>query len=868
MNRSRHLRLLMRLYPKAYRTRYGAEMEAFHAQERASGAGGPGFAVRLTWDHVRAAGAVRWREGGETMRAILDDLRGGARSVARAPGFAAFAVLTLALGIGATTAVFSVVDRVLLRPLPYPGSERMQLVGSENRLDPGSRGPLSELLAERLQADPGPAEAFAAAAIRRAIVRVDEDPERLVVSEVTEAFFDMFGARASLGRLFTPSDFAAEAPATAVLSHGVWRERFGGDPGVLGRVVVVDDIPHTVVGVLRPDFLRPPEIDAEGGIWLPSNPALGARGPGSFYLTGVARVRAGASGEDLQAHAARVFREAYPPGDGPSFITGAITRPYQQEVVGDFGGTLARVLVAVGLLLAIACVNVAGLLLTRGARRRHEMAVRGALGAGRPRLVRQLLAESGLLALAGALLGAGLAFVTVALFRRYAPAGMPRLAEVAVDGRGLAFSVALGLATVLAFGLWPALRSAGAAGRRLRTRTHDGPGDGRGRFALIALETALAAVLAVASSLLAHDLARMATQDPGFQPEGLVAAQLDLRPRYERGEWVSVWERLMEGTRALPGVSAAAVTTQVPFTGDRMISSFRPVDGVEVDPAGEFIVFVAVGGDFLRTLGTRLVEGRAFGTEDEGGEPVVMVNEAFVRRYWPDGSGVGQSVRSGGEGVDDEPVYRVVGVLADMTARPGQAPVPRIFVPHTLEASRAMELVVRTSGDAGAVAGGLRDVVRTFDPTLPVTQVRTVVSLGREALAPARFYAGFFGGFAVVALLLAAVGVYGTTAFVTRTRTREIGIRMALGARREQVVRGIVGRSGSAVGLGVALGLLAAFLGAGIMERMLAEVAPREPAAYLLVAAVVGASALMSAWLPARRAGRIDAPVATLREEG
>jgi predicted permease len=359
----------------------------------------------------------------------------------------------------------------------------------------------------------------------------------------------------------------------------------------------------------------------------------------------------------------------------------------------------------------------------------------------------------------------------------------------------------------------------------------------------------------------------MATQDPGFQAEGLVAAQLDLRPRYEREEWVAAWERLLDGTRALPGVTAAAVTSQVPFTGDRMISPFRPEDGAQVDPAGEVIVFVAVGGDFLRTLGTRLVEGRAFRGEDEGGEPVVMVNEAFVRRYWPDRTGVGETVRSGGEGVDDEPVYRVVGVLADMTARPGQAAVPRIFVPHTLAASRTMELVVRTSGDAGSVAEGLRDVVRTFDPTLPVTQIRTVASLGREALAPARFYAGFFGGFAVVALLLAAVGVYGTTAFVTRTRTREIGIRMALGARREQVVRGIVRRSGSAVGLGVAVGLLAAFLGAGVMERMLAEVAPREPTAYVLVAVVVGASALLSAWLPARRAGRID-PSRTLREEG
>lgn len=863
---SPYLRFLMRLYPRAYRERYGAEMESFHAQERASGAGGPGFVARLTWDHVRAAGAVRWREGGETMRAILDDLRGGARSVARAPAFAAFAVLTLALGIGATTAVFSVVDRVLLRPLPYPGSERMVLVGSENRLDPGSRGPLSEPMVDLLMQDAGPAEAFSASAIRRAIVRLDEDPERLTVSTVTDGFFTMFGARPALGRLFGASDFGADAPAAVVLSHGMWRDRFGEDPAALGRVVVVDDRPYTVIGVLAADFLRPPEVDVADGLWLPLSPELNREGSGSFYITGIARLRPGGALEDLEAHAARIFREAYPAGDGPSFITGAIARPYQGEVVGDFGGVLARVLAAVGLLLAIACVNVAGLLLTRGARRAHELAVRGALGAGRSRLVRQLLTESGLLALGGALLGSGLAYGTVALFRRHAPPGMPRLAEVTVDARGLAFAVTLGLATVLLFGLWPALRSVRDTGGRLRSRSADGVREGRSRFALIAVETGLAAVLAVASSLLAHDLARMATRDPGFRPEGLVALQLDLRPRYERDEWVQVWEQLLEGARAVPGVGTAAVTTQVPFTGDRMISTFRPQEAEEVAPEGEFIVYVAVGGDYLETLGPRLLEGRAFDVEDDTGEPVVMVNEAFVARYWPGASGVGRTVRSGGEGIDDEPAYRVVGVVSNMTSRPGRPPVPRIFVPHAREQSWAMEIVVRTTGDAGQVAAGLRDVVRAFDPALPVTHLRTVASLGTEALAPARFYAGFFGGFAVVALLLAAVGVYGTTAFVTRTRTREIGIRMALGARREQVVRAIVGRSGSAVGLGVALGLCGAFLGAGVMERMLAEVAPREPAAYVLVAAVVGASALLSAWLPARRAGRID-PGRTLREE-
>jgi len=868
--RSRAFRWLLRLYPRAYRERYGPEMEAIHRDDRAAGAGGAGYWARLVVDHVRAAAALRRGEGDGTMRELTGDLTGGWRALRRAPAFTLFAVATLALGIGATTAVFSVLDRVVLRPLPYPGSERMALVGIDPRHDPGTLGPLSGALLRAFQDAPGPAEVVVGASSTGVILQDGGEPERLETTRVTRGFFELFGARPALGRLPGDADYEPGAPRVVVLGYGFWRDRYGADPGAVGRTIRLNDDAYTVVGVLPRGFVPPPEVVEARDLWVPLQLDGDRVAKGSFYLSGVARLRPGATLEELDAHADRIVGETYG-GEGqdhPDFLLGGSVADYSAQVVGALGSTLGRVLAAVALLLLIACVNVASLLLTRGALRSRELAVRVALGAGRARLVRQLLAESLLIATVGGALGSALAWGSVELFRAYAPPGLPRLDEVAVDPRGLAFGLALAVGTVLLFGLLPALRSTAAVApgtETLARRGSVGRREGRLRGALVVVETALAVVLAVGSALLAHDLVRLGREDPGFRPDGILSARLNLAPRFERDEWVAVWQSLVEGARGLPGVTAAAVATQAPYAGTRLASTYRP-EGME-GAEGEFVVTLNVGGDYVRALGARVVEGRALGAEDDGSVPVAVVNEAFVRRYWPGASALGKHVRSGGRGTDDEPVYEVVGVLADVRTRAGRETPPEVLLPLEDNPWRDMELILRTGGDPAALAPAVRALVHRIDPTLPVTRIATVRSLASEGRARPRFYTGLFGGFALVALLLAVVGVYGTTAYATRARTREIGIRMALGARRRGVVTRVVARTTLVVAVGTALGLAGAALASRAMADVLIYVTPRDVAAYLVVAAVVLASGVLAAWLPAERAGRVD-PADTLREEG
>lgn len=863
---SRTFRRLLRLYPPRYRERYGTEMEAFFRQELEATGGGVRFWIGVTLDHLEAAWAVRSRarrEGrGETMMVTWrDDLRSAVRSLLRAPRFTVFAVATLALGVGATTAVFTVVERVVLRPLPYPGSERMALVGIEPRNDPGSIGPLSPALLAALDAAPGPAEVIVAGRTREAVLRAEGDPERVNVTEVSRGLLDVFGARPALGRLLLASDHEAGAESVVVLGRAAWRERFGSDPDIVGSAIQLDDRLHTVVGVLDDGFLPPPEIVEEDDFWVPLQVDSEVRS--SFFLAGVVTLRPGATVEMMDNHADAVVADVYAETGSPNFLLGASVRSYREAIVGPVGGDLGKVLAAVALLLVIACVNVAGLLLTRGAERRHELGVHFALGAPRARLVRKLLCESLLLAGIGGVLGSLLAWGAVELFRTYAPVGLPRLAEVALDGGGLAFALVVAVGTALAFSPVPALRSTRSLARgasALRGST-GGRAETRLRGTLVAAETALAVVLAVASGLLAHDLIRVTREDPGFRPDGLVTMTLNLEPRYGRDEWAAVWQRILESAVALPGARTAAVATQAPWDGSRIASTYRP-EGWEREDA-VFATTVAVAGDYVDALGTRLVAGRALTAEDEVGEPVVLVNESFADRYWPGQPAVGKIVRSGEE---DEAVYRVVGVLADVRTRPGRDVFPHVFHPLREVPWREMEVLVRASGDASALAPGLREVIRRIDPELPVTSIRTMATLSSRALAAPRFYAGLFGAFATVALLLAVVGVYGTTAYATRARLREAGIRLVLGARSDQVVGALVVRSGLAVASGVALGLTAAALASTAMTDTLRYVEPRDWATYAVVGLLVVGTGIMAAWIPAGAAGRAD-PATTLKAE-
>lgn len=863
----RLFRLLMRLYPRRYRERYGAEMEAFFRQEREAGEGGVFYWIRLVMDHGRASHAVRRGAGDGMLRRAWEDLAGGVRALMRAPTFALFAVFTLALGIGATTAVFGVLDRVVLRPLPYPASDRMVLLGIDARHDPGGLGPLSAALMVRLQEAPGPAETVVAATSGGTVLRDGSEPVRTQVTRVTRGFFPFFGAWPAVGRLLGDADYDAGAANVVVLGNENWRERYGGDPGVVGRTLRLDDEVFTIVGVLAGDFVPPPELVEDRDLWTPLALSGEAMAPGTFFLAGAARLRPGVTISDFDAYADRVVQEVHA-DESSDFLLGGSVASYRDSVVGPISGMLGRVMAAASLLLLIACVNVASLLLSRGTRRAHEIAVRAALGAGRVRLARQLLGESIGIAAGAALLGSVWAWGAVELFRSHAPAGLPRLEEVVVDLRGLGFSLAVAMGTVLLFGLLPALRSTRATGPGAEVLTRKataGRREGRLLGALITLETALAVVLAVGSGLLAHDLVRITREDPGFRPDGLVTMRLSLEPRFQRNEWTGVWERLVEGAGGLPGVTAAAVATQAPYAGTRVASMFVP-EGAEREEGEDFVILVTVGGDYVGTLGTRLVEGRGFDAADDGSTPVALVNQAFVRRHWPGESAVGKRVRSGGPDADDEPSYQVVGVLADVRTRAGAATPPHLFLPLREAPFADMEILLRTEGDVAALALALRDVVRRVDPTVPVTRIGTVESLASQGLTRPRFYTSLFGSFAAVALLLAVVGVYGTTSYATTTRVREIGIRLALGARSGQVVGAAVARTGAVVTFGVALGLAAALVGSRVMAGVLTYVTPWDAPTYTAVALVTLSAGIVAGWLPAGRAGRVD-PATTLREE-
>ncbi len=863
---SRGFRLLLRLYPEEYRDRYALEMEDVFRRDAQRSGDGLAFWIGAVLDHLEAAWCVRrrsrTRRGEGRMTRMGEDVRSAARSLRRAPRFVVFAVGTLAFGVGAVTAVFSVVERVVMRPLPYPDSERMALIGIDARHDPGSLGPLSPALLTALRASPGPAEAVVAAREREVVLRGEGDPERVRLTDVSPGFLTVFGATTVSGRLLQPADHEPGAEPVVVLGHATWRDRFAADPDVIGRTVRFDDDVVTVVGVLDHDFHPPAEVVETDDFWVPLR--TDETVTGSFFLAGLALLRPGATIAELDAHADDVVSAVYERDARPTFLLGASVSEYREAVVGHVSANLNRVLGAVLLLLVIACVNVASLMLTRGAKRRHELGVHHALGAPRGRLVSKLLAEGAMLAVAGGALGGLLAWWAVELFRRNAPPGLPRLAEVAVDGTGFAFAVLVGSATLLLFGLMPALRttrSVDGVTRGSRGATV-GRGESRMRGALVAAETALAVVLTVGSGLLAHDLIRVTQEDPGFRPEGLVALTLNLQPRYERAEWATVWTDLIESAEALPGVSSAAVATQAPWDGSRMASTYRP-EGWEEEEAA-FVISVAVGGDYLGTLGTELVAGRPLGELDGEGEPVILVNETFAARFWPGEEAVGKRVDSG---QDDEPSYRVVGVVADVSTGPGRDVWPHAF--HPLEESpwREMEILVRAStDDASGIATALRDMVRRFDPSLPVTSIQTMETLSSQALAAPRFYAALFASFAGLALLLAIVGVYGTTAYATRSRLREAGIRLVLGARREQVVGALVVPSGLAVSVGIALGLLGAAAGSNVLAETLRHVEPRDGLTYAVVGLAVAATGLVAAWLPARLASRAD-PMQTLREE-
>jgi putative ABC transport system permease protein len=802
------------------------------------------------------------------MDRLWQDIRYAAHQLRTNPGFTIAAVLTLALGIGANTAMFSVVNAVLLRPLPYHQPER--LVGlSLDGLDY-----VGTFLQFRERAKTLDVAAYNPAGTEVTLTGSGE-PVQLKGAAVSSNFFAVLGAQASIGRMFLPSEGEAGHAAVVLLSEGLWRSRFGGDRTIVGQQISLDGVSRTIVGVMPPD-VRFPTVATQ--LWIPLAPDPANRvALWSTSATLVGRLHPGVTISRASTEVATLTPQMlalFPWSMPERFGRATDVEPLQQRIVGDVAPMLFILLGAVAFVLLIACVNVANLLLVRTGARQREIAIRTVLGAQRGRLVRQMLTESMLLALLGGAVGLMLAFLGVRLLRMLLPADTPRLAEIAIDGRVLVVTLVVALVTGVIFGLLPALRAGRtdpqSALREGGRGTSAGPGRRRLSRVLVASEVALAVVLVTGAGLLLRSFQHLLRINPGFRTESVVSASVAL-PRFRLADDVSkrtFTEELLQRVDALPGVRAAALTTRLPF-GGRNYSSVFIIEG-RPDPAttGDWPladVATTVSVDYLSTMGIPLLRGRAFSASDrEGAPPVVLISENLARKYWPDEDAVGKRIKGPGNGG----WWTVVGIVGDVkhdqlsessrTAfyRPiGQAPM-----------DNAVSVVIRTTADPRSVATSLRGVVSSIDADIPVSEIRTMSDLIAGSLARPRFAMVLLGAFGLLALGLGAIGVYGVLAQTVGDRMREIGLRVALGARPADVLRMVIGQGFGLALTGVAVGLAISAAITRLLAGLLYGVGTTDPVTFAMVPLVLVVVALLASYLPARRAAAVD-PMVALRSE-
>jgi predicted permease len=804
------------------------------------------------------------------MGTLLQEARYGVRTLAKRPTFAITAILILGVGIGATTAIFSVVDTVVLRPLPYPDAGRLVHFTQGSHSYPKLRAWLGMSSFGSL----------AAMADFEVDLTGGGTPQRLRAVAVSPEFFRMFGGAPHRGRLFDSGDYPGDR-SVAVLDHGLWERRWGGDPDIVGSTIVVDGKPTVVVGVMDPGF-RTPEIETgnQVDIWF----ALDAGGADAEehrlrQLGVVARlapgVPLGAAQAEVDAQQ-QAFAEQFPSvyvarNGGIEEVPLVLLR---EATVRRVRSTLFTLLGAVGLLLLIACTNVANLFLAHGTARTREMSLRAALGATRVRLAGQVLAESVLLALAGGALGVALAFGGVELFARFDPGGIPRIDTLAVDVRILAFSVLIATFTGVLFGVIPAVQAMPAdvndalkEGAHAVTASHGGR---RLRSGLVVAEIALAVVLVTGAGLLLRSFVARAQVDPGFDTEGLVVVPLLLGSEYDEAERLQFTEGLLDRVRALPGTRSAAAARTTPFrtTGtSRCCLWARTVgDPALYDEDRPFRGIIhPVTPDYFATLDASLVAGREFAASDRDAE-VVVVNRPAARMLFGSEDVVGRSLTLGESG---SLTLEVVGVVEGVHHwGPTEGVEEAVYVTYARLGARSseLEILVRTDADTETAAAALRDAVWALDPNLPVPEVTTMERRVSASLATPRFLAGLLGGFAAVALLLACGGIYGSMLYTVGQRRREMGIRLALGAARPDLVR-LVLRYGVALAVsGVALGTLTGLVISRVLEGLLWGVEPTDGVTFAAVAVLLGSSAVSAALVPAWRAGRTD-PLQTLRSE-
>ncbi len=814
--------------------------------------------VERTKEEVRAARRV------SVLEVLGRDVSMAFHMIRRSPGAAAAVVLTLGVGIGAATVIFSVVDAAVLRPLPW--SDPGRLVEVRETTPQGAPFSVSE--PDYLDFKAGSHFLSRMAAFRGASPSLTGrgEPERVPALAVTHTLFPLLGAKAALGRTFNAEEDRPGEGHVAVLSYGLWQRRFGGDPGIVGRTIELDDEPYVVTGVMPADFTF-----MGTQLWIPLAPD--ARSDRTdHWLNVVGRLAPGATVRQAQAELASVsssLAKTYPAMSGWSVEV----RSLKDLFVGpEFRQASVLLVGAVALLLLMACANAANLLLARAVTRHRELGIRAALGAGRLRLLRQLLMESGILAVAGTGLGLLLAWWATTAIRAAAPGAIPRVENVTVNLRVLAFAAALALLTALLSGVFPALQAArtdAAAQLRDGGRTGVSRGQRRLRDGLVVTQVSMAVVLLLGAGMLLRSFVRLEGVDPGFRIRHIWGVPIHLpASRYPRGDQqYFAFRDILARVRAIPGVTSAAAGLVDPFSGFNAVNDVTPAERVgQVSEAGYMQARwrnVSVG--YFETMGVPLLRGRTFTTQDRYDTPLVMiVTRTAAERLWPGEDAVGKRLFWGG--TDGKP-RTVIGVVADVQDVALDAdPAPLVFMPDRQVVLPMTTLLVRTGADVPGLAAAIRHAVWDVDPSLAVPDVRPLLQNRAAALAGPRFNALLLAAFAAVSLLLAAVGLYGLLAFLVARRTRELGVRRALGADTATVARMVLRRAVVLAGTGIAVGLAIAAALARFVASLLYHTSPTDTLTYVAVPALLLLVAAIAAWLPARRATRVS-PLIALRSD-
>jgi putative ABC transport system permease protein len=817
------------------------------------------------------------------MATLWQDLRYGARMLLKNPGFTLIAVATLSLGIGANTAIFSVANAILLRPLPYPHPERVVTVwGANPKLNlgldkvPNSPG---QFIDYRDQSDVF--DHIAAFTNDNLNLEGKGEPEKLGTTLVTADFFAVLGVEPALGRTFLREEDQQGHNRVVILSHSLWRRRFGGATAIIGQAITLSGASYIVIGVMPPGFHYPHGTDlpavlqyaAQTDVWAPvafTPQQINLRYNWEYPV--IARLRPGATLRQARTQLGNIAarnRRQYSQTDANFDV---IIVPMQDQIVGDFKSALLILLGAAGFVLLIACANVASLLLARAVDRQKEIVIRISLGAGRLRIIRQLLTESALLSLIGGVLGFVLAFWGAKVIVALAPDNLPRIKEVSADLRVVSFTLIAALLTGMIFGLIPAWQAS-------KPNLHDSLKEGaRGvsrrrhyvREALVAAEVAMALALLIGAGLMIRSIIRLYQVDAGFDPNHVLTAQLSLPSgRYPKVEQrMAFYQQVVARLKALPGVASVAGTSAIPLSGMEinagvLIEGRPQADSIDKLPISKT---EAVTVDYFKTLGILLIRGRGFTEHDNKDAPAaVIINETFARRYLQGEDPIGKRLKVGAD--PDDHWQSIVGIVRDIKHRTlEEEPQPKVYTPYLQTSDWALGIVVRTTSDPRSLAAAVRQAIWAADQEVPIFRFATMDEFVSDSVSSRRFNLALLSIFAVIALSLAAIGIYGVTSYAGAQRTHEIGVRMALGAQRGSVMTLIIRQGMTVILIGISIGVIIAAALARLMRGLLYEVGAGDPLTYILVTVLLSAVALLACYFPARRATRVD-PMIAIRHE-